>query len=208
MTVVIRSRRERKKTDVRERIVATALRLFSKHGFGEVTVEHIADVADIGKGTIYNYFETKEDIVVAFMVGVERKVQAELRRFAHSKKNLETLLAEFVLFQLQLKQQYHPFVKVFLGQVFSRTERSLPYIIEMQQVIDPPLETLFRTLQGRGKICSDADVPALVLAFKTLQLGITGLWAMEGPPFRETEKVVRLQMKLLAGGMGSRSARS
>ena len=51
--------------------------VFPEHGFGDVTVEHIADVADIGKGTIYNYFDTKEDIVVAFMVDVERKVQAE-----------------------------------------------------------------------------------------------------------------------------------
>ncbi len=206
MTVVTQSRRERKKTHIRERIVTTALKLFSRHGFGEVTVEHIADVADIGKGTIYNYFETKEDIVVAFMVGVERKVQAEARRFAHSRKNLETLLSEFVLFQLQLKREYYPFVKVFLGHVFSRTERSLPYIIEMQQVIDPPLETLFRKLQERGRIRADVDVPTLILVFKTLQLGFTGLWAMEGPPFRETEKVVRLQMRLFAEGLSSRPA--
>ena len=60
-------RRERKKTQVRKRILAVALELFARHGLDAVTVEHIADVADLGKGTIYNYFPAKEDIVVAFM---------------------------------------------------------------------------------------------------------------------------------------------
>jgi AcrR family transcriptional regulator len=207
MTVVIKekqSRRHRKKLDVRARIIATALKLFSRHGFDEVTVEHIADVADIGKGTIYNYFDTKEDIVVAFMVDVERKVQSGVQRFATSSKRLDTLLCEFVLFQLRLKQPYHPFVKVFLGQIVNPTEHSLPYILEMQKLIDPPMETLFQTLRRRHAIRNDVEIPELIFAFKTLQLGITALWAMEGPPFHKTEKVLRLQMKLFAEGLKSK----
>jgi len=58
------SRRARKKAAARERIIATAMELFSRHGLEGVTVEHIADVVDLGKGTIYNHFKTKEDIVV------------------------------------------------------------------------------------------------------------------------------------------------
>lgn len=207
MTVVIEpreSRRQRKKLDVRARIIATALKLFSRHGFGDVTVEHIADVADLGKGTIYNYFDTKEDIVVAFMVDVERKVQAGVHRFASSSKKLETLLSEFVLFQLRLKQPYHAFVRVFLGQLFNPTEHSLPYMLEMQKLIDPPMEALFQTLRGRRAIRNDVEIPELIFAFKTLQLGITALWAMEGPPFHQTEKVLRLQMKLFAEGLKSK----
>jgi len=63
------SRRERKKADLRAQIIATAIRLVSIHGLGGVTVEQIAEAADVGKGTIYNYFNTKEDPVVAFNRG-------------------------------------------------------------------------------------------------------------------------------------------
>jgi len=198
------TRRERRKSDLRARIVSTALELFSKHGFSEVTVEHIADVADVGKGTIYNYFQTKEDIVIAFMVDVERKVQARLKKIIRPDASLKAILNEFVLFQLRVKQPYYPFVKVFLGQIFSRTEDAFPYIVEMQKLIDPPIEAVFKALQESGRIRQDVDVLGLVLAFKTVQLGITGLWAMEGPPFHETEKVVHLQMKLFCEGLAPR----
>ncbi len=72
-------RRERKKAVAREKIMTTGIDLFSKHGIDAVTIDEIADAADIGKGTVYNYFSTKEDIVVAFMAGLEGKIQAKVR---------------------------------------------------------------------------------------------------------------------------------
>ena len=195
------TRRERRKSDLRARIVSTALELFSKHGFSEVTVEHIADVADVGKGTIYNYFQTKEDIVVAFMVDVERKVQARLKKIIRPDVSLEAILNEFVLFQLRVKQPYYPFVTVLWGKIFNRTKKAFPCFSERQMLGAPPIGAVFKALQESGRIRQDVDVLGLVLAFKTVQLGITGLWAMEGPPFHETEKVVHLQMKLFCEGL-------
>jgi AcrR family transcriptional regulator len=204
MTMVIteiESRRDRKKAAVRARIIATAIDLFGRHGLANVTVEHIADVADIGKGTIYNYFETKEDIVVAFMVDLEQKVQARIKKFTASRASLDSILTNLVLLEFKLKKPYHQFVRVFLGQLFSRTEHFLPYMIEMQKAIDPVLDTLFRALQEHRVIRQDVNIPELTIAFKTLHLGITGLWAVEGPPFQQTEKTLRLQMKLFAQGL-------
>jgi AcrR family transcriptional regulator len=74
-----------KKRPSGQKIIATAVELFSRRGLVEVTVEHIADAADVGKGTIYNYFATKEDIVVAFMADLEAKIQSRPRRSAISR---------------------------------------------------------------------------------------------------------------------------
>ena len=150
MTTVMakaKPRRERKKAAVRAHILTTAIELFSQHGIDSVTVDQIADAADIGKGTVYNYFSTKEDIVVAFMVDFETRVQAKVRRLVASKGSLESILAGFIRFQFQMKEPYHQFVRVFLGQMFLRTEQFIPYMVEMQKTIDPPLEALFRGLQ-------------------------------------------------------------
>ncbi len=46
-------------------IARAALALFSKKGYAATRVEQIAEAARIGKGTIYEYFQTKEDIFVA-----------------------------------------------------------------------------------------------------------------------------------------------
>ena len=139
------SRRERKKAEARARIIETAIRLFGRHGLANVTVDHIADVADIGKGTIYNYFETKEDIVVAYLAGLEPAIQARVQKLIrHKGKTLAEILTEYIRYQFQLKKKHFEFVRVFLGQMFSRTAQFMPYVVEMQKAIDPPLETLFR----------------------------------------------------------------
>lgn len=195
------ARRERKKAAVRAQIVSTAVELFSRHGMDGVTVEQIADAADIGKGTIYNYFETKEHIVVAFMVDKEARVQAKVGRFVAAKGSLESILTEFILFQFRLKQSYHRFVRVFLGQMFTRTEQFFPYMVEMQKAINPPLETLFLGLQERGIMRKDMKASELVLVYKTIHLGLTALWAIEGPPFQQTEKTLRQEMKLFCEGL-------
>ena len=204
MTTVIQKdkpRRERKKAAIRAHILSTAIQLFSQHGLDSVTVDQIADAADIGKGTIYNYFSTKEDIVVAFMVDFETRVQAKVRRLVTSKGSLESILAGFIRFQFQMKKPYHQFVRVFLGQMFLRTEQFLPYMVEMQKTIDPPLEALFRGLQERGLVRKNVHPPELVVIFKTIHLGLTAVWAVEGPPFQFTEKTLKQEIKLFCQGL-------
>src|SRR5262249_27974484 len=98
-TVIKPSRRQRKKEALRSHIIDRAIELFSARGIDDVTVEEIAEVADIGKGTIYNYFKTKEDIVVAFIVDVERQVQVKVRRFTSSKRRLDAILTDFIRLQ-------------------------------------------------------------------------------------------------------------
>jgi len=60
------SRRERRSMEVRERLFRSALDLFARKGFAETTVGDITNAADVGKGTFFNYFPSKEHILLAF----------------------------------------------------------------------------------------------------------------------------------------------
>jgi AcrR family transcriptional regulator len=57
-------RRERKKLRTRALIQKEALRLFLDQGFEATTIEEIAEAADIAPSTFFNYFPTKEDVVL------------------------------------------------------------------------------------------------------------------------------------------------
>src|SRR2546422_8324892 len=59
------SRRQRRSAEIRERLFRAALNLFAKKGFAETTVEDITEAADVGKGTFFNYFPSKEHILLA-----------------------------------------------------------------------------------------------------------------------------------------------
>ena len=56
--------RERKKLKTREAIQRTAMRLFEKQGYEETTIEEIAAAAEISPSTFFNYFPSKEDVVL------------------------------------------------------------------------------------------------------------------------------------------------
>ena len=56
--------RERKKQKTKEAIQRAALRLFQKQGYDETTIEQIAAAVEISPSTFFNYFPTKEDVVV------------------------------------------------------------------------------------------------------------------------------------------------
>ena len=56
--------RERKKQKTKEAIQREAMRLFKKQGYEETTVEQIAAAAELSPSTFFNYFPTKEDVVI------------------------------------------------------------------------------------------------------------------------------------------------
>ncbi len=57
------SRRDRKKRQVLTTLVDVTMKLFMEKGFAETTIAEIASAADIGTGTFYNYFHSKEDVL-------------------------------------------------------------------------------------------------------------------------------------------------
>ena len=204
MNVAVLPRREIKKQATRERIIEAGIRIFTARSIEAATVDEIAAAADVGKGTIYNYFETKEDIVVAFMVDIEKKIQSEAMRLSRSSRPLHQVLTEFLLYHLRSKEPYHGFVRVFMAQMYGEGATFLRRIVELQKVIDPPLEALFGRLLDRGLIRDDIELKQLILIFKTLQVGLTTVWAMEGPPWKASHQLARQQMRIFCEGIGKR----
>jgi len=57
------SRRERKKRETRERILAVAREMIGNRGYEATTLEQIAEGADVSKATFYNYFPNKDELL-------------------------------------------------------------------------------------------------------------------------------------------------
>ena len=74
-------RRQRRATETRVRLFRCALQLFSERGFSNVTVEDITEAADVGKGTFFNYFESK-DHVLGVMAEIQLSKVAEALELA------------------------------------------------------------------------------------------------------------------------------
>src|ERR1700704_671713 len=72
------ARRQRRSAETRDRLFRAALRLFAEKGFAKTTVEDITNAADVGKGTFFNYFPSKDHILLAFGEMQLRKLEAAI----------------------------------------------------------------------------------------------------------------------------------
>src|SRR5262245_50975480 len=80
--------RERKKAKTRLSISQIATQMFIERGFDAVTVAEVAAAAEVSVATIFNYFETKEDL----FFDRERDIIAEHCRFVRERKVGETII--------------------------------------------------------------------------------------------------------------------
>jgi AcrR family transcriptional regulator len=85
-------RRQRRAAETRVRLFRCALQLFSERGFPNVTVEDITEAADVGKGTFFNYFASK-DHVLGVMAEIQLgKVAEAVALAADGKQSIQSVL--------------------------------------------------------------------------------------------------------------------
>lgn len=90
-------RRERRAAETRIKLFHCALQLFAEHGFSGVTVEDITEAADVGKGTFFNYFESK-DHVLGVMAEIQLgKVAEAVALAADGKQAIQSVLHRLFL---------------------------------------------------------------------------------------------------------------
>jgi AcrR family transcriptional regulator len=74
--------RERKKARTRRLIADAAARLFAERGYEQVAVSDVARAAEVSEQTVYNYFQTKEQLVT----DLHQHVQEELDRLIRTRQ--------------------------------------------------------------------------------------------------------------------------
>src|ERR1017187_10047752 len=90
-------RRQRRAAETRLRLFRCALQLIAERGFPNVTVEDITEAADVGKGTFFNYFETK-DHVLGVMPEIQLgKIAEALTRAAEGDQPIHSVLHRLCL---------------------------------------------------------------------------------------------------------------
>ncbi len=88
------SRKERERRQHEEEILQAARELFARKGYYNTTLEEIAHHAQFGKGTIYNYFSSKEDLFCGILNGLlDRAVEVAESSIALRGSSREKLTA-------------------------------------------------------------------------------------------------------------------
>jgi TetR/AcrR family fatty acid metabolism transcriptional regulator len=135
--------------DKRERILASAMRVFADKGFFGAKVSDIADAAGVADGTIYLYFKSKDDLLISLFEEQMLRVNDELsramagaddapeklRRFIHAYMDLvaeNRHAAEVITIELR---QSAKFMKEYKNPRFAEFLKSLAAVIDEGQKV-------------------------------------------------------------------------
>ena len=168
--------REKNKINKRKNILEAAMRLFSKNGFEQTSIEALAREAGIGKGTVYSYFQTKKDIVRAFCEDELEYTRQELTQNSNPDTPLKDLL--MILFEAEFNylSRNKEFGRLYLQTKVFPEEHYSPEDLEMQNQFFELLFPIYQKAQERGELRGDIELLHISGHFYGLYLLMVSCW--------------------------------
>ena len=172
-------RRSRRSAETRERLFAASVRLFAEKGFAETTVEDITNAADVGKGTFFNYFPSKEHILVAF----SDMQLGKLERFVEAARiSKEPMRAFFRTMSQQMTSEpakKPDFMRALLQANLSSL--SVRNVMRERNTRGEHLLSQFVQIgQERGEFRRDVSALEMARVFRQMTFGTVLLWSVYG----------------------------
>lgn len=170
-------RRARRQAEVRERLIRSALRLFAERGFTATTVEEITNLADVGKGTFFNYFPSKEHVFAARARGQAETIE---RFLALAREPNEPISELFYEMTLTLSEGFEVSPAIFHSILVAVSSNQIVrgMLSEALEQGRKPLAELVSLGQQRGEIRSDSSATELAMTFQRIFFGTVFLWSV------------------------------
>lgn len=188
--------REVKKQQTRTRIIAAAVELFEQQGYEATTVQQIAIRADVAKGTFFNYFSSKDDLILELQSSM-------LRREIENKRGLPGPIVPQVLDSLVQHTANFPLTQAVTRAVLQgiygssrigtvQSERVGEFVRFLTPIIEKG--------QQRGEIRRDLPPERIAEMAVQCYYGVLMSWVL-GPCADPLQEQMRQQFEIFAGGI-------
>jgi AcrR family transcriptional regulator len=193
-----------KKSEVtRARILDAALDLFRRHGFEETTMRGIAAAAGLSLGSAYYYFQSKEDLVMAFyeraIDAMTPRMEAALSGANHFEGKVEALMA--------VKFEYFQPNRTFLGALLRHSadpqNRLSPFSEATRHIRERDQAYFARMIDESRDVRVPTELaPHLPKLLWLYQMGLILYWIYDrSPGQRQTRMLRKKSLALLVSGL-------
>ena len=178
-------RRQRRAAETRVRLFRCALQLFAERGFPNVTVEDITETADVGKGTFFNYFESK-DHVLGVMAEIQLGKVREALRLAESGKQTTYSVLHRLFLRVGEEPGRSPDLARALISSFLASESVRGLIDRNMSEGRKMVAQVVAAGQKRGEIDPRLRKEKVAIQLQQAFMGTLLLWSLHGKPALET----------------------
>lgn len=191
-------RRERKREQMADLLADTAWQLFETHGFAAVTMEQVAQAADVAKGTLYNHFAVKEALVAhRFRVDIAEGMSERAAALAAQptfEARMRYLLRESAEWHAARKQYMPQYLRYLSSQVrFGEDAKGQPPVDQGGRQI---LAAMFAAGQQAGEVDERHSAADLARSLEALLYSAMGAWLRDPNPDLTTRFLDALDLTL------------
>lgn len=196
-------RRQRRSAEIRERLFRAALDLFAQKGFAETTVEDITEAADVGKGTFFNYFPSKDHILLAFGEMQLAKLESAIAAARQSNEPMPEFLRSLGVRMTQEPTRNPSIIRALL-QAYLSTTPVRAAMVNLQHRMHVLHTQMIQLGQERGEIRSDLPAAEIAHVFRQTIFGTLLIWSLYGDATLHSR--IEAAFNLLWSGLAPRGA--
>jgi len=180
-----------KESNCRDRILDVASRLFHEQGYNLTGINQIIEEANIARGSLYNHFESKTDLLIAYLWQYQQNLFAEIDAYLRPITDPKKKIPAFFDFRI-LRQQKQAFRGCPFSKISAEISRDEVEVLEVVAAQKNRMKQVIRTMveqSGHRKILSDDMLTELIF---TLQEGaiVTGAIYRSPDAMKNAKKVV------------------
>lgn len=194
------SRLVRRRQRTRDLVIAAAMTLFRDRGFGAVTMEEIAEAADVAKGTLYSHFPVKDAIVAAYLDRESIARNAErverMRALPGTRARLTASLTELAA---AVRAQPELFEKYFTYR--TKQMVSLRRDAQAPTGLRHLADEIIRMGQAAGELRTDLPLPLLEALFEFCFIIVAQRY-FEAPEDFDATRTIRQCVDVFMNGVG------
>ena len=193
--------------ETKKKLYEIAEKLFSQHGFSEVSVEDITDEAGITKGAFYVHFESKDALIARLIADYASRADTDYKTFlgtfpadmpaGEMLLALTEKIADVLTNTIGCENMTKVYQMMLAGTV--DTESVQGYNRELYVLFQEVLERGLR----RGELQSSLSADKLARHFVMAMRGVTYEWCVRSPEFHLKEHALKHCQLLLRGIMAS-----
>ena len=156
-------------TERRRRSILQAARaVFARQGYADTVVEDIATPAGIGKGTLYLYIPSKEQVYLAALLEEARQLDADSRAAMSAAAAWQDKLRAYLQVRLSYFETHRDFLRIYMMEFRGMCMQGKPFaaeFIHLANAGEAQLAQMFAAAAARGEIRQvDPELAALTVA--------------------------------------------
>lgn len=187
-------RRKKEKENRKNSILKVARKLFFERGFKSVTVDLIAAKAEVSKGSIYLYFDSKEEIYTQILISANIERHKEIENFTKQDGSASELLLSFALdyvnFFLDNNELFRILMTFMLqSENMNLTEEQNTQLIHTTNENVLAISEILQKGVASGEFVSGIDFNQMRNAIWGLLNGIISLYIYTGSPEKRAERI-------------------